>query len=136
MYTDGSFNSKSFVYGGAYHIDGVIEGSISGNEPELASARNVAGECLAVIEGIKKTIQQEKLHPKDKIIIYHDYIGLAEWAEGRWKANKPISKKYLQAIQTFKSKGLIIEFVKVAAHSGVTLNEKVDNMAKKAVDLL
>lgn len=136
MYTDGSFNSVTGVYGGAYCIDGLLEGSVSGDDPELASSRNVAGECMAVVRGIKTAIDQEKLCPDDKITIYHDYTGLADWAEGRWKAKKPVAIKYVEAIKLFKSKGLLIEFIKVPAHSGVEINEKVDKLAKKAVGLL
>ncbi|MDR0298755.1 MAG: hypothetical protein LBI13_01520 [Streptococcaceae bacterium] len=136
MYTDGSFNSVTSVYGGAYCVDGVIQGSVSDNNPELAASRNVSGECMAVIRGIKALINQEKLVPDDKVVIYHDYTGLADWAEGRWQAKKTVAIKYVQAIKLFRSKGLVIEFVKVPAHSGVSANEKVDQLAKKAVGLL
>ena len=136
MYTDGSFNSVTAVYGGAYCVVDLLEGSVSGNDPELATARNVAGECLAVVRGIKALIDQEKLAPADKVIVFHDYTGLAEWAEGRWRAKKTVAIKYLQSIQLFREKGLVIEFVKVPAHSGVEINEKVDQLAKKAVGLL
>jgi ribonuclease HI len=136
MYTDGSFNARTGVYGGAYSVKNVLEGNVSGSNPEFASARNVAGECQAVIRGIKALLDQEKLVKYDKIVIYHDYTGLADWAEGRWKAKKPIAVKYVAAIQLFRDKGLILEFKKVPAHSGVPENENVDQMAKRAVGLL
>ncbi|HEY0221685.1 MAG TPA: RNase H family protein [Lactovum miscens] len=136
MYTDGSFNIATSVYGGAYCISNLLEGSFSGKDPKLATSRNVSGECIAVIRGIKALIDKEKLIPGDKVIVYHDYTGLADWAEGRWKAKKAVSLKYVQSIQLFRSKGLIIEFKKVAAHTGIPENEKVDRLAKKAVGLI
>ncbi|GAB2026150.1 RNase H family protein [Lactovum odontotermitis] len=135
MYTDGSFNSATGVYGGGYSVKNLLEGSVSGSDPEFASARNVAGECQAVIRGIKALIDQEKLTALDKIVICHDYTGLADWAEGRWKAKKPVAVKYVAAIQLYRDKGLILEFKKVPAHSGVAENEKVDQLAKQAVGL-
>ncbi|MDR2976392.1 MAG: hypothetical protein LBV19_03680 [Streptococcaceae bacterium] len=136
MYTDGSFNSRTGVYGGAYSVGSILEGKVSGSDPEFVSARNVAGECQAVVLGIKALIDQEKLNKSDKIVIYHDYTGLADWAEGRWKAKKMIAVKYVAAIQLYRDKGLILEFKKVPAHSGVAENEKVDRLAKLAVGLL
>ncbi|MDR0200129.1 MAG: hypothetical protein LBI43_06095 [Streptococcaceae bacterium] len=136
MYTDGSFNVTTGVYGGAYSVAGLLEGSVSDNVPELAVSRNVAGECLAVVRGVQALSQRVALHAGDSITIYHDYTGLAEWAEGRWKAKTPVATRYVAAIRVLKEKfGLQLNFVKVAAHTGVTGNELVDRLAKAAVGL-
>lgn len=135
MYTDGSYNTATAVYGGAYFVEGVIEGSVSGDEPSLASARNVAGECLAVIRGLKDLVDKAQLTIGDTVIIYHDYTGLSAWADGSWKAKKDVAKRYQKSISLFQSKGLEISFQKVPAHSGIKENEYVDTLAKAAVGL-
>ncbi|MDR0297704.1 MAG: hypothetical protein LBI11_03515 [Streptococcaceae bacterium] len=137
MYTDGSYNAKTGVYGGAYSVSGLLEDAVSGRDPELASSRNVAGECLAVIEGAKALSAATQLFAGDKIVIFHDYTGLADWAEGRWRAKTPVAKRYVKSVEILRDKfGLVLEFRKVPAHSGVAGNERVDQLAKKAVGLL
>jgi ribonuclease HI len=136
MYTDGSYNTASGIYSGAYAVKNLLEDSVTGSNPEFATARNVAGECLAVIQGIKALIVKENLIPGDKILICHDYTGLAEWAEGNWQARKPVAKKYVAAINFYRNDGLLLEFRKVPAHSGIPENEHVDKLAKKAAGII
>lgn len=137
MYTDGSYNHTTRTYGGAYYIANFLEGSISDNNPELAPARNVAGECLAVIRGITALSKKTALQAGDKIIVYHDYTGLSEWANGKWKTKQPVSQRYKAAIDKLRDDyGLLIEFIKVPAHSGVKENEYVDHLAKQVVGLI
>jgi ribonuclease HI len=137
MYSDGSYNAKTQTYGGAYYISDLLEGAVSGNDLELAPSRNVAGECLAVIRGIVALSKKTALHPGDSIIVYHDYTGLAEWANGNWKTKQPVSQRYKASIDKLREDyGLIIDFRKVPAHSGITENEHVDQLAKQAVGLL
>lgn len=95
---------------------------------EFISLRNVAAELEAVKESINWAIQ----YGKSKISIYYDYEGIEKWADGQWKANKPITKEYVRFIQE-KRALLQIEFTKVPAHSGVRFNEEVDAIAKNAL---
>ena len=137
MYTDGSYNEKTKIYGGAYAIAGVIEGAVADDDAALVPARNVAGECLAVIRGIAALSRKVALSPGDEILVFHDYTGLAEWADGRWRAKQPVSQRYVASIQKLREEfGLLIHFKKVPAHAGVPENEHVDKLAKKAVGLL
>ena len=69
------------------------------------------------------------------IYIYHDYEGIARWANGEWKANKEKTQAYQQFIKESREKIQII-FVKVAAHTGVKYNEQADQLAKKALGIL
>ncbi|OUO75544.1 hypothetical protein B5F53_18225 [Blautia sp. An249] len=95
---------------------------------EFISLRNVAAE----LEGVKEAISWALQYNKTKITIYYDYEGIEKWATGQWKANKAITRKYVQFVQE-KSKALQIEFIKVPAHAGVKYNEEADSIAKNAL---
>ena len=95
---------------------------------EFISLRNVAAE----LEGVKEAINWAIQYNKTKITIYYDYEGIEKWATGEWKANKRITKDYVRFIDE-KRISLEINFIKVPAHSGVKLNEEVDQLAKDAL---
>lgn len=95
---------------------------------ELISLRNVAGE----LEGVKEAIEVAISSNKTKITIYYDYIGIEMWATKQWKANKKLTQNYVEFMQE-KMKQINVEFVKVPAHSGVSYNEEVDELAKNSI---
>lgn len=134
-YVDGSFNAKLGVYGAGavVFMDGNEEGMIkvnqSGSLKEFVSARNVAGEVLAVVMVIKGA---ETISDVEQITIYYDYDGIKCWPSGDWRCFAPISKYYKSYMDTVK---IPIVFKKVKAHSGVPLNEMADALAKKACGL-
>lgn len=129
-FVDGSYNAKTNVYGyGGFLVDGdhtyTIQGS--GDKPELAAMRNVAGEICGVIKAVKLALDNNLKN----LTIYYDYAGLEAWANGEWKANKEYTQKYVRCINHARE-SLNIKFVKVAAHTGIPGNEKADELAKKA----
>lgn len=132
-YVDGSFNETTGVYGyGVILVDGEerYDFSGSGNDKDFAAMRNVAGEVL----GARRAINEAIAVGLKEITIYYDYQGIECWATGVWRRNKQGTIEYHDFVQ--KARELIdIKFVKVKAHSGVTLNEKVDKLAKTAVGL-
>lgn len=134
-YVDGSFNIANSKYGsGIILIDSnhnEYSFMESGEDKDLASMRNVAGEIYASIRAVKEAINLGF----EKIIIHYDYKGIECWAKGLWKANKEGTKAYKNYMKE-KSKEIEIDFVKVKAHSGVLYNEKVDVLAKKAAGVL
>lgn len=132
-FVDGSFNAVTGVYGygGFLMVDGVkhvISGN--GNEPDMASMRNVAGEVLGSMAAVEKALELGL----DELSIYFDYMGIKMWATGEWKRNKKGTMEYYDYIQSVKDK-IKLNFVKVKGHSGVSGNEEADSLAKKAVGI-
>ena len=132
-FVDGSFNAETgtYGYGGFLVHDGkqeVLQGS--GNEREMASMRNVAGEISGSMAAMEKAVE---LGLK-RLTIYYDYMGIEMWARGVWKRNKEGTIAYYNYVASLKDK-LEIDFVKVKGHSGIEGNEEADRLAKEAVGI-
>lgn len=132
-YVDGSFSDEigRYSYGCVISNDGeLIELSGSGKDEKYLSMNNVAGEIFGSVAAIKWAMQ----HKKRGIHIFHDYEGIAKWADGSWKANKIGTKEYQEFIQK-STQYIKIRFTKVEAHTGIELNERADQLAKAALNL-
>lgn len=135
-YVDGSFDRRTRRYGGGAIIlvgNEEIEISEMGNERELVSMHNVAGELLGAIRAME-WVSKSGIE-KPQLVIYHDYEGIHKWASGDWKANKEGTQSYVRIYNKYASE-FDIQFVKVKAHSGDKYNEIADQLAKKALDLI
>ena len=134
-YVDGSFDSKNKVYSyGCVIIHNndscKQEINISGrdNKKEYVSMRNVAGELLGAVQAIEWALK----HNVKEINIHHDYAGIGCWANDEWKTNLDATIEYKEFVKKARKK-MVINFIKVPAHSGVELNEKADMLAKNAL---
>lgn len=134
-YVDGSYNAKTgeFSYGAVILLCGGGEHIAfeKFSDPALAEMHNVAGELKGAEFAMRYCVQ----HGITKLDLYHDYEGIAAWAQGRWKTNKDGTRAYKAFYDEIKS-SVHVNFVKVKGHSGDKYNDMADKLAKEALGLL
>lgn len=136
-YVDGSYNIKSHEFSCGVVIvygDEIIKLSQKSEDLELASMRNVAGEILGAEIAMQWFYDKVDELKEKKLIIYHDYEGIAKWALGLWEAKKPGTINYVEKYNEFTKK-IEIGFVKVKAHSGNKYNDLADELAKNELGI-
>ncbi len=133
-FVDGSYDTANECsgYGAILIYSGGKREELSGHfdrdsGEDFISLRNVAAE----LEGVKAAVKRAVEAGMKKIAVYYDYTGIENWARDSWKANKDITKDYRSFIRE-NEKIIEISFFKVSSHTGVTLNEEADVLAKKA----
>lgn len=132
-YVDGSYNihTKEYSYGAVLvYMGQESEYSEKGEDASLADMRNVAGEILGAQKMMAACV---KLGVRE-LDLYYDYEGIEKWCTGVWQAKKPGTMAYRDYYNSIKDK-LRVNFHKVAAHTGVELNERVDQLAKRALGM-
>lgn len=132
-YVDGSFDklSNRFSYGMVLLMQGQeLKFCQSFEDSELASMHNVAGE----IKGAEAAMQYAVQNGIKKLVIYHDYEGIAKWCTGAWKANKEGTKAYRSLFESICHE-VSVSFVKVKGHSNDKYNDMADALAKQALGL-
>jgi viroplasmin and RNaseH domain-containing protein len=130
IYVDGSYDNakKKYSWGFAVYQGSVTIHTASGvgEDEDAVVTRNVAGE----LEATRKAVLWAELQAADSITIHHDYIGISEWATGKWKTNNTTTQSYATFIRPYLS---WVSFNKVAGHTGVAGNELADKLAGEAL---
>lgn len=132
-YVDGSFDitQKAYSYGCILLYQGQRkEMSKAFFNTEDVSMRNVAGE----LEGAMAAMEYCEKNHISKLHLYYDYQGIESWATGEWKRNKPGTIRYKTFYDSLQKVEVV--FHKVKGHSGVELNEAVDQLAKAALGIV
>lgn len=146
VYVDGSYSPEveNYAAGAVILKDGHIveEICLLGQNPALAkemgqskdfsSARNVAGECLGMVQALKYVLEQNE---EKAVVAYYDYLGLSAWLDGSWKVESDTAIEYSRQMESLL-KELDVTFVKVEAHTGVKYNERADQLAKEALGII
>lgn len=129
-YVDGSYSKKRgmYSYGGfiftgtEYHI---LQGT--GNNPEYLIYRNITGEVRGALAVMQKAVELEIT----EINLFHDYLGIGNWAAGLWKCENKLSQFYKSYYMKRRDR-LKVNFIHVNGHTGIEGNEIADLLAKEA----
>ncbi|SMC88257.1 viroplasmin family protein [Sporomusa malonica] len=126
IYVDGSYDNskKKYSWGFAVYQGSEVIHTASGigENAEATATRNVAGE----LEATMKAVLWAEMQDIDSITIHHDYIGISEWATGKWKTNNTTTQGYACFIRPYLT---WVSFNKVAGHTGIPGNELADKLA-------
>lgn len=126
-YVDGSYVKKqnSTGYGIVFMYENEEPVFMYGR-CQSSKMRNIKGEIYAAQLATEKALEYGCEH----IEIYHDYVGVANWVTGSWKAKKDETKEYRKKMNQYQTM-IDIGFCKVKGHSGNEWNEKADLLAKE-----
>jgi len=127
IYTDGSYQTKTKRSGWGFCVvkdNEIVFEKCGWVSDKFTGSRNVTGEIQAAIEAVKWVVEN-KIR---KVKIYYDYIGIAHWALGEWRAKKPVAQRYVEFIKPYINR---LEFQHIKGHSGNKYNERADYLAEK-----
>ena len=143
IYVDGTYTdfNPDATYGGIVAVKHCNDGHsvdfiwrVYTKDKNFIKSRNVGGELLAAMSAVVRMAVYAKMNPNVEfdVTIYHDYIGIASFIDGDWKAEKVVSQRYRDVVLHCinKHKNLKLRFHKVKAHSGVYYNEIADKVVR------
>lgn len=134
-YVDGSYNSydKRYSYGVVIVKDNIVE-YIESNAAKDTSEKNIrqiAGELQGAIKAVEYALKKGE----KKLVLFHDYEGIAHHATGAWERKEQSSMNYYSRMQELMNSGIEVIFVKVDSHTGDLFNELVDEKCKECLNI-
>ncbi|WP_066896742.1 viroplasmin family protein [Clostridium nigeriense] len=135
IYVDGSYNISTEKY--SYALVAVKENIIQyiengkSKDNSSKSIRQIAGELEATIKGVEYALRQKE----NKVVIFHDYAGIAHHATGFWERKEQSSIEYHNKMKSLMNNGIEVIFVKVDSHTGDLYNEIADEKCKEALNI-
>jgi ribonuclease H-related protein len=134
-YVDGSYNSSDgrYSYGVVCVKDNVVEYIESNAEKDTSekNIRQIAGELKGAVRAVEYGLKQNET----KIVLFHDYEGIAHHATGAWDRKEESSMEYYNKMQKLMNSGIEVIFVKVDSHTGDLFNELVDEKCKECLGI-
>lgn len=134
-YVDGSYSNYDgrYSYGVVCVKNNVIEYIENGAEKDKSekNIRQIAGELKGALRSALYALEKGE----KKLVIFHDYEGIANHAIGTWSRNEISSVEYYKQMQEIMKNGLEITFVKVDSHTGDLFNELVDENCKELLGI-
>lgn len=134
-YVDGSYSvsDERYAYGVVCVRNDVVEYIENGAEKDTSekNIRQIAGELKGAIRAAEYAISKGE----KKLVIFHDYEGIAHHATGAWSRNEQSSIEYHSRMQELMKRGIEIVFVKVDSHTGDLFNELVDEKCKEPLGI-
>ncbi|ASW43811.1 viroplasmin family protein [Clostridium isatidis] len=136
VYVDGSYSvsSKKYAYGLVAVRNNVVEYIESGVSADSSQSniRQIAGELEAAIKAVEYA-----LYKRDKkVVIFHDYEGIAHHATGFWERREESSIRYYNKMNELMKLGIEVIFVKVDSHTGDIFNELADEKCKEKLSII
>lgn len=134
-YVDGSYNSSDgrYSYGVVCVKNNVVEYIESNAEKDTSekNIRQIAGELKGAVRAVEYCLKQNET----KIVLFHDYEGIAHHATGAWDRKEESSMEYYNRMQKLMNSGIEVIFVKVDSHTGDLFNELVDEKCKECLGI-
>lgn len=134
-YVDGSYNQfdERFAYGVVCVRENIVTYIENGAEKDTSekNVRQIAGE----LKGAVRATEYALSIGAKRLVIFHDYEGIANHANGTWKRNGESAIKYYDTMQRLIKQGIEILFVKVDSHTGDLFNELVDEKCKEPLGI-
>jgi ribonuclease HI len=124
-FVDGSYISGIVGYGVVIYLGNKIKAELLGTVSSI-HFRQFGGELQSVIEAIKWC----ENNGAKNVRINYDYVGIENFATGKWKARNAFSKKYVDFVLKTK---IEIEWRHIKSHTGNKKNDLADYLAKKAI---
>lgn len=135
IYVDGSYNitTEKYAYALVAVKDNIVEYIENGKSEDNSnkSIRQIAGELEATVRGLEYALRQNE----KKVVIFHDYAGIAHHATGFWERKEQSSIDYYNKMRSLMDKGIEVIFVKVDSHTGDLYNEIADEKCKEALSI-